>query len=425
MIEKYGCCVRVLGDLTLLPADVREAMEGAVAASRHKTRVTLNICMSYTHQREMTQAAEIVQGALAQGVIVEDDVDAALMQRALYTGISAALSSEAAAAAASTAAASSPAAAAASASNPDSIDLDDSDGAGCPWWVPSTPDLLIRTSGETRLSDFLCYQSSAGETQLAFTRTLWPDFSLLELGKLMLEFQRVAPALQMRRRERLRREQHERERSDRELVRRLIVAERRVAAQQQRECAQRRQAEAALLLYADGEGEDSEEERGAQDKATSVGNSGGGSVRSASAASLTTSEDSSSSGDDAEADAGLHTPVPSPRATSASSVAPTASAPATPLAYWRTGDVVESVLHSRRSTAAPSPSATPPPQCHVHSRCSDETSPFDVQHGEEERDWLRVDEAELQRRVRHYAAQRQQRLRAFTLFARKNTSSLL
>ncbi|MCI0471527.1 MAG: undecaprenyl diphosphate synthase family protein, partial [Candidatus Aminicenantes bacterium] len=53
---------------------------------------------------------------------------------------------------------------------------------GCP-----DPDLLIRTSGELRISNFLLYQSAYSE--LYFTRTLWPDFDLAEFLKALLDFQ--------------------------------------------------------------------------------------------------------------------------------------------------------------------------------------------------------------------------------------------
>lgn len=52
------------------------------------------------------------------------------------------------------------------------------------------PDLLIRTSGETRLSDFLLWQS--GGTHLAFTDTLWPEFSYWDWAKILMDYQAVA-----------------------------------------------------------------------------------------------------------------------------------------------------------------------------------------------------------------------------------------
>lgn len=61
--------------------------------------------------------------------------------------------------------------------------------AGCP-----PVDLLVRTSGETRLSDFLLWQCR--HALLVFTSVLWPEFGFLDLVAAVLEFQRHAPHLQ-------------------------------------------------------------------------------------------------------------------------------------------------------------------------------------------------------------------------------------
>jgi hypothetical protein len=66
--------------------------------------------------------------------------------------------------------------------------------AGCP-----PVDLLVRTSGETRLSDFLLWQSR--HALLVFTRVLWPDFSFLDLVAAVMQYQRAFPALERLRRE--------------------------------------------------------------------------------------------------------------------------------------------------------------------------------------------------------------------------------
>ena len=54
-------------------------------------------------------------------------------------------------------------------------------------------DILIRTSGERRLSDFLLWQ--CGTAQLVFIDTLWPDFSFYDLLRALVSFQRAAPQL--------------------------------------------------------------------------------------------------------------------------------------------------------------------------------------------------------------------------------------
>jgi len=61
--------------------------------------------------------------------------------------------------------------------------------SNCLYTAPcSQVDLLIRTSGETRLSDFMLWQ--AGLSSLAFTTVLWPEFSLMDLAWSVLDYQR-------------------------------------------------------------------------------------------------------------------------------------------------------------------------------------------------------------------------------------------
>ena len=56
VIMKHGVCIRVLGDLELLPKDVLESVARAVNFSRHNNQAFLNVCFSYTSRHEMTEA---------------------------------------------------------------------------------------------------------------------------------------------------------------------------------------------------------------------------------------------------------------------------------------------------------------------------------------------------------------------------------
>ena len=56
VIMKHGVCIRVLGDLELLPRDVLESVARAVNFSRHNDKAFLNVCFSYTSRHEMTEA---------------------------------------------------------------------------------------------------------------------------------------------------------------------------------------------------------------------------------------------------------------------------------------------------------------------------------------------------------------------------------
>ena len=166
-----GVRVRVLGDLALLPAGVRSAAARAEAATAANEGATLNICLSYTARHEIAQAVHRAAGemaveaevpsagdggarahcACAQGAGAQDagagksaDGAEGLIERALMTDADAPV------------------------------------------------DLLIRTSGETRLSDFMLWQ--VGFAVLVFMDVLWHDFSFRHLLWALLQYQRHAEA---------------------------------------------------------------------------------------------------------------------------------------------------------------------------------------------------------------------------------------
>lgn len=66
---RHGVCIRVLGDLELLPSDVLEAVARAVNFSRNNDRAFLNVCFSYTSRHEMTEAIRRLARGAADGMI--------------------------------------------------------------------------------------------------------------------------------------------------------------------------------------------------------------------------------------------------------------------------------------------------------------------------------------------------------------------
>lgn len=146
LIMKHGVCIRVLGDLELLPSDVLESVARAVNFSRDNTRAFLNVCFAYTSRHEMTASIKRLAQGTEDGMIVPSDVSEELFERCLYTGDS------------------------------------------------PPPDLVIRTSGEVRLSDFLLWQSSY--SCLCFQDILWPEFSIWNFFSAILSYQRNYPAIQ-------------------------------------------------------------------------------------------------------------------------------------------------------------------------------------------------------------------------------------
>ena len=148
-LHKHRVRVRVLGDLSLLPKSVQEASARVTFSTAKNDGPICNICLSYTSQEEMAATVRSLVEGVERGELEPEDLDVELIGRAMYTA-----------------------------------DL-------------PTPDLLVRTSGETRLSDFMLWQCATA--QLAFTPVLWPSFSWWQLMKILLDFQRHYGAMMQRR----------------------------------------------------------------------------------------------------------------------------------------------------------------------------------------------------------------------------------
>jgi len=133
-----GIRLRPIGALDELPAAVRRELATTVEATSACRGMTLALALNYGARRELTDAARTIAHGVAAGKIAPDDVDEDTVARHLYT-------------------------------------------AGLP-----DPDLLIRTAGEMRLSNFLLWQISYAEVYV--TETLWPDFGRQDLLDALTEF---------------------------------------------------------------------------------------------------------------------------------------------------------------------------------------------------------------------------------------------
>jgi undecaprenyl diphosphate synthase len=133
-LRAQGVRVRLLGRLDELPAATRESIESALDATAGGARLVLNIAFNYAGRTELVDA---VRDIVRRGVSA-DAINEATITSALYT-------------------------------------------AGLP-----DPDLVIRTGGEQRLSNFLIWQSAYAE--LLTTETLWPDFGPGDLDAALAEF---------------------------------------------------------------------------------------------------------------------------------------------------------------------------------------------------------------------------------------------
>jgi undecaprenyl diphosphate synthase len=138
-LEERGVRVKVLGELERLTPPAAAAVERVVTQTAHNDRLVLNLFISYGSRAELVRAARLLARDVAEGRVAPDAIEEEDIRSRLYT-------------------------------------------ADCP-----DPDLLIRTSGEQRISNFLLWQLAYAE--LFISPVLWPDFRRRELYEAVLDFQ--------------------------------------------------------------------------------------------------------------------------------------------------------------------------------------------------------------------------------------------
>ena len=138
LFMKNNVSLRVIGDLKRLPDNIREAIKGLEQRTSVNTGLTLVIALSYSSRWEITEAVRHIAAEAADGQLKPEDIDEACVSRALATA-----------------------------------------------FMPD-PDLLIRTGGELRLSNYLLWQCAYSE--LYFCDTYWPDFTEADLMKALEVF---------------------------------------------------------------------------------------------------------------------------------------------------------------------------------------------------------------------------------------------
>ncbi len=126
-MHENGIRLRFLGDRTPLSSDIIEKINHAEQLTVHNTRLNLNIALSYGSRQEITNAVKNIARQVEEGQILPEDVDENIVTKNLYTH-----------------------------------DIPD-------------PDMLIRTGGEHRISNYLLWQCAY--TEFYFTDILWPEFN--------------------------------------------------------------------------------------------------------------------------------------------------------------------------------------------------------------------------------------------------------
>lgn len=150
VIHERRVRVRVLGDLNLIAPCLRGVFARVMKETCDYTDgPTLNICFAYASRYDIGSAVRDVAGLCRRGAVHVDDVDEDVIAACLASGL----------------------------------------GKGGKQGCKLHPDLLVRTSGETRLSDFLLWE--AANCVISFYAVLWPDFSAWDFVKILLDYQHV------------------------------------------------------------------------------------------------------------------------------------------------------------------------------------------------------------------------------------------
>lgn len=139
LFMKNNVSLRVIGDMGRLPEEVRNALEGMMQRTSVNTGMTLVLALSYSARWEITHAIQQMAEKVAAHELLPSDITEETVSNYLSTS-----------------------------------------------FMPD-PELLIRTGGEIRLSNYLLWQSAYSE--LYFCDTYWPDFNEAELRKAILEYQ--------------------------------------------------------------------------------------------------------------------------------------------------------------------------------------------------------------------------------------------
>ena len=139
IMQENNIRLNAIGDLESLPSKVRKELYKAMEQTQNNTSTTVSLALAYGGQQELLQMTQQLAQRVQQGLLTPQQITPELIQQTLYTQN-----------------------------------------------IPPV-DLLIRTSGECRISNFLLWQIAYAE--LYFTDILWPDFSPEELHKALANYQ--------------------------------------------------------------------------------------------------------------------------------------------------------------------------------------------------------------------------------------------
>ena len=138
-MEAEEVCINFIGDLTPLPPSLQQEMQRSMERTKNNQGVYFNVAINYGSRHEMINACKQIAQKVQQGELSAEEIDDRTISQHLYTN-----------------------------GSPD-------------------PDLLIRTSGEMRLSNFMLWQLAY--TEIYVTDILWPDFNRQQFDRAIVSFQ--------------------------------------------------------------------------------------------------------------------------------------------------------------------------------------------------------------------------------------------
>lgn len=139
-LEKNNICLKCIGNIDLLPAKAKKELLSVIEKTKNNTRMTLTLALSYGSREELVNVVKIISEKVKNNIISIDTIDESIINEHLYTRN-----------------------------------------------LPDV-DLVIRTSGEHRISNFLLWQIAYAE--FYFTDVLWPDFKEDDLYTAIISYQK-------------------------------------------------------------------------------------------------------------------------------------------------------------------------------------------------------------------------------------------
>ncbi|KAI9473038.1 Di-trans-poly-cis-decaprenylcistransferase [Coemansia mojavensis] len=148
LVKQHGVRIIIAGNRDLLPGDVREAAEFAEEKTQHNRGMRLNICFPYSATDEISAAIRKVTEDVRKGVLSENDIDEQAIESRLQ--------------------------------------------------IPGPPlDILVRTSGQIRFSNYMLWQS-AKLAYIRFVDVFWPDFSFFHMFCILISWQLAYKSIKQR-----------------------------------------------------------------------------------------------------------------------------------------------------------------------------------------------------------------------------------